>query len=170
MLYKVQAICKDRYVAPVMIRLYGERSELIIDRVRERKVLDALTTAKIGARVLGYFSNGRVESFIQGRALEAEDMIVPDICRKLGGRVGKLHLVDVPGVDKTPSCFKSESECNHVSLVLVGLSGHYLVPLPTFYDSYALFGPWALGNFDIDLVIYTEQGEPVRVREQVDVT
>ncbi|MFQ6642483.1 hypothetical protein Gotur_018304, partial [Gossypium turneri] len=53
----------------VTVRLYGPNTEYVIDRKRELQAIKYLSAAGFGAKLLGVFGNGMVQSFINARTL-----------------------------------------------------------------------------------------------------
>ncbi|MBA0789960.1 hypothetical protein Gohar_014637, partial [Gossypium harknessii] len=53
----------------VTVRLYGPNTEYVINRERELQAIKYLSAAGFGAKLLGVFGNGMVQSFINARTL-----------------------------------------------------------------------------------------------------
>lgn len=87
----------------LLLRIYGPSSGSLISRKTELHILHTLSSAyAIGPRVLGTFSNGRVEEYFHSRALHKEEMRDPTISRWIGRRMRELHrvpleMMEVPG-------------------------------------------------------------------------
>lgn len=80
----------------LLLRIYGPSSGSLISRKTELHVLHTLSSNySIGPRVLGTFSNGRVEEYFLSRALHKEEMREPRISRCIGRRMRELHRVDL---------------------------------------------------------------------------
>ncbi len=77
------------------MQVFGDKTELLIDREAELRLLVTLNKAGFGARVLAVFENGRVEEFLTASTLEPPDisnpLYIPRIARKL--RSEALHAV-----------------------------------------------------------------------------
>ncbi|KAK1388186.1 hypothetical protein POM88_016364 [Heracleum sosnowskyi] len=56
-----------------------------------------LSAAGFGAKLLGVFGNGMVQSFIHARTLGPLDMRKPDLAAKIAKQLHKFHQVEVPG-------------------------------------------------------------------------
>jgi ethanolamine kinase len=69
----------------------------VIDRKRELQAIPYLSAAGFGARLLGIFENGVVQSFINARTLSPSDMKEPRIAAKIAKELQKFHQVDIPG-------------------------------------------------------------------------
>lgn len=85
----------------VIVRIFGENTDQIIDRDGERMMNESLV--KIGfdcSAFLGYFGNGRIETFIDGKACSPEDFTDavngPAVARSLAPLMGKLHNAVTP--------------------------------------------------------------------------
>ncbi|KAK1306363.1 hypothetical protein QJS10_CPA10g00327 [Acorus calamus] len=79
------------------VRLYGPNTEYVIDRKRELQAIGYLSAAGFGAKLLGVFGNGIVQSFIDARTLSPSDMSKPKLATKIARQLHKFHEVDIPG-------------------------------------------------------------------------
>jgi Choline/ethanolamine kinase len=80
----------------LLLRLYGATSSSLISRRRELCVLHALSSKyKLGPRIYGTFTNGRVEEYFDSVALTAREMREPQISKYIGARMAELHSVDL---------------------------------------------------------------------------
>ncbi|KAI2605203.1 kinase-like protein [Hypoxylon fragiforme] len=75
----------------LLLRIYGPQVEHIIDRENELSVLRRLARKKIGPRLLGTFTNGRFEQYLNAEALTAADLRDPDTSKKIAKRMRELH-------------------------------------------------------------------------------
>ncbi|KAG6401614.1 hypothetical protein SASPL_138478 [Salvia splendens] len=66
---KVSVREKDGSAVSTTVRLYGPNTEYVIDRQRELQAIPHLSAAGFGAKLLGVFGNGMVQSFIDARTL-----------------------------------------------------------------------------------------------------
>ncbi|GFH18775.1 ethanolamine kinase [Haematococcus lacustris] len=64
---------------PVAVKVFGDKTELLIDRAAELQVLVTLNQAGFGAQpqVLAVFENGRIEEFLTATTLTPADMAHP---------------------------------------------------------------------------------------------
>lgn len=60
---------KDHISRKVLVRIYGEGVEVFFDRDNEIRTFEFISKNGQGPRLLGRFSNGRVEEFIHARVL-----------------------------------------------------------------------------------------------------
>ncbi|ESQ50181.1 hypothetical protein EUTSA_v10002015mg [Eutrema salsugineum] len=81
----------------VTVRLYGPNTEYVINRERELQAIKYLSAAGFGAKLLGGFGNGMVQSFINARTLDPSDMRQPKIAAEIAKELGKFHKVEIPG-------------------------------------------------------------------------
>ncbi|XP_073100974.1 probable ethanolamine kinase isoform X2 [Elaeis guineensis] len=79
------------------VRLYGPNTDLVIDRKRELQAIPYLSAAGFGAKLLGIFKNGIIQSFINARTLSPSDMSNPKIAAEIAKQLYKFHQVDIPG-------------------------------------------------------------------------
>jgi choline kinase len=84
----------------LLLRLYGASSCTLISRPRELRVLHALSSRyKLGPRIYGTFTNGRVEEYFDSVALTAKDMRKPRVSGYIGARMAELHSVDIATIE-----------------------------------------------------------------------
>jgi choline kinase len=73
------------------LRIYGPQVEHLIDRESELKILQRLARKRIGPRLLGTFTNGRFEEFLNAKALTAKELRQPDTSKQIAKRMRELH-------------------------------------------------------------------------------
>ncbi|XP_016692171.2 LOW QUALITY PROTEIN: probable ethanolamine kinase [Gossypium hirsutum] len=81
----------------VTVRLYGPNTEYVIDRERELQAIKYLSAAGFGAKLLGFFGNGMVQSFINARTLTPLDMRKPKLAAEIAKQLRRFHQVEIPG-------------------------------------------------------------------------
>ncbi|XP_065849768.1 probable ethanolamine kinase [Euphorbia lathyris] len=81
----------------VTVRLYGPNTDYVINRERELQAIKYLSAAGFGAKLLGVFGNGMVQSFINARTLTPADMRKPKLAAEIAKQLRKFHQVDIPG-------------------------------------------------------------------------
>ncbi|CAF1834133.1 probable ethanolamine kinase [Brassica napus] len=81
----------------ITVRLYGPNTDYVINRQRELQAIKYLSAAGFGAKLLGGFGNGMVQSFIKARTLAPSDMRQPKIAAEVAKELGKFHKVNIPG-------------------------------------------------------------------------
>ncbi|KAI1099586.1 kinase-like protein [Jackrogersella minutella] len=77
--------------AKLLLRVYGPQADHIIDRENELSVLRRLAKKKIGPRLLGTFTNGRFEQYLNAVTLTAADLRDPDTSKQIAKRMRELH-------------------------------------------------------------------------------
>ncbi|KAG8372737.1 hypothetical protein BUALT_Bualt12G0097900 [Buddleja alternifolia] len=97
LLLKVSVREKDGTTVNMTIRLYGPNTEYVINRERELQAIPYLSAAGFGAKLLGVFGNGMVQSFINARTLTPSDMRMPKLMSEIAKQLRKFHEVEVPG-------------------------------------------------------------------------
>lgn len=92
-IYKVEYTDPLGAHAPLLLlRVYGKNVDSIIDRESELQTLVKLSAKRIGPRLLGTFTNGRFEQFLEGFTTMGKDEIRnPVISQMLGRRMKDLH-------------------------------------------------------------------------------
>ncbi|KAK4265230.1 hypothetical protein QN277_026310 [Acacia crassicarpa] len=97
MLLKVSVKEENGNNVAITIRLYGPYTEYIIDRERELQATKYISAAGFGAKWLGIFGNGMVQSFINARTLSPPDMREPKLVAKIAKEMKRFHQLEVPG-------------------------------------------------------------------------
>eukprot|EP01133_Synstelium_polycarpum_P016365 gene16365-19471_t len=87
---------------PVVIRLYGYKSEDIIDRKNELVVQTEADLNGLGAKFYGLFDNGCIYGFIPGRPLEHQDLSDSKIQTLISREIAEWHSLEMP-TRKSPS-------------------------------------------------------------------
>ncbi|KAL9147617.1 hypothetical protein ABFS82_13G184600 [Erythranthe guttata] len=81
----------------VLVRIYGAGVEVFFDRENEIRTFEFMSKQRQGPRLLGRFSNGRVEEFIRARTLTAADLRDPEISALIATKMKEFHNLDMPG-------------------------------------------------------------------------
>lgn len=75
----------------LLLRIYGPQVEHLIDRDSELQILRRLARKNIGPKLLGTFTNGRFEQFLNARTLTAKDLRMPETSKQIAKRMRELH-------------------------------------------------------------------------------
>ncbi|XP_021275544.1 probable ethanolamine kinase [Herrania umbratica] len=97
LLLKVSAKEENGDNVSVTVRLYGPNTEYVINRERELQAIKYLSAAGFGAKLLGVFANGMVQSFINARTLTPSDMRKPKLVAEIAKQLRRFHQVEIPG-------------------------------------------------------------------------
>lgn len=97
LLLKVSVREANGNVVSMTVRLYGPNTEYVIDRERELQAIGYLSAAGFGAKLLGVFGNGTVQSFINARTLTPSDMRKPKLAAEIAKQLRRFHQVEIPG-------------------------------------------------------------------------
>ncbi|RID53918.1 hypothetical protein BRARA_G01281 [Brassica rapa] len=97
LLLKVSVKEEEDKESSITVRLYGPNTDYVINRQRELQAIKYLSAAGFGAKLLGGFGNGMVQSFINARTLAPSDMRQPKIAAEIAKELGKFHKVNIPG-------------------------------------------------------------------------
>ncbi|KAK2966293.1 hypothetical protein RJ640_018104 [Escallonia rubra] len=84
-------------IVDMTVRLYGPNTDYVINRERELQAIQYLSAAGFGAKLLGVFGNGMVQSFIYARTLSPADMRNPKLAAEIAKQLHKFHQVEIPG-------------------------------------------------------------------------
>ena len=81
----------------VILRVFGDNTDLLIDRPRELSVLRQLNAIGFGAEVYETFENGRIEEYLESKALDAPQCTEQDTMCKIARTLAKFHGAQVDG-------------------------------------------------------------------------
>ncbi|KAK2982318.1 hypothetical protein RJ640_029727 [Escallonia rubra] len=84
-------------VRTVLVRIYGEGVEIFFNRDEEIRTFESISMHGHGPRLLGQFSEGRVEEFIHARTLSSDDLRDPEISARIAAKLREFHNLDMPG-------------------------------------------------------------------------
>ncbi len=79
----------------VIVRIFGLGTSEFIDRDIENYVFAALSKSGLGPLFHGLFLNGRVEGYINARALIPAELYAPDIFPNVASAIAQLHRQDI---------------------------------------------------------------------------
>ncbi|CAI0431317.1 unnamed protein product [Linum tenue] len=135
----------------VTVRLYGPNTDYIINRERELQVgsifavtvtrllttyyvqaIKYLSTAGFGAKLLGVFGNGMVQSFINARTLTPVYMRVPKLAAKIAKELCRFHAVEIPG-SKEPQLWNEIFNFYESDMRVPKLAAEIAKELPRFH-------------------------------------
>ncbi|GLJ16892.1 hypothetical protein SUGI_0291430 [Cryptomeria japonica] len=117
LLVKVSVNNEDGDDLPVTVRVFGPHTEIVIDRERELQAIFYLSAAGFGAKLLGIFANGMVQSFIDASTMTPTDMNKPKHAAEIARQLCKFHQTEVPGPKDPqlwPDIFKFLSKASNL--------------------------------------------------------
>lgn len=80
-----------RAAPKLLLRLYGAHVEHLIDRTHELAMLKRLSRHNIGPLLLGTFTNGRFEQWLDSHTLQREELRDPNLSCSIARRMRELH-------------------------------------------------------------------------------
>jgi choline kinase len=80
-----------RTAPKLLLRIYGAHVEALIDRTHELAMLKRLSRHYIGPLLLGTFTNGRFEQWLDSHTLERNEMRDPNLSCSIARRMRELH-------------------------------------------------------------------------------
>jgi len=92
-------------IPPVLVRLYGANTEILIDRERENRIFAELSVKGFAPMYYGRFITGRVEGYLPARSLQPHEMgqnTPVDFQRFIAREVARLHNLDVSCCSRQP--------------------------------------------------------------------
>ncbi|ODV61550.1 choline/ethanolamine kinase [Ascoidea rubescens DSM 1968] len=98
------------FLNPLLLRIYGPGSDSLIDRDYELLVLSRLSKKNIGPKLLGSFSNGRFEQWLNNaQVLKPTQVADLKLSRTIARRMKQLHIgiqLNNPEINNGPSIWK----------------------------------------------------------------
>uniref|UniRef100_A0A3B4AQD5 ethanolamine kinase n=1 Tax=Periophthalmus magnuspinnatus TaxID=409849 RepID=A0A3B4AQD5_9GOBI len=77
----------------VLVRVYGNKTELIVDRDNELKSFQVLHANGCAPRLYCTFQNGICYEFMEGDALGTQDVRDPSLCRLIAREMARIHAI-----------------------------------------------------------------------------
>ena len=103
-LFKIVTSTKDS--PPVLVRVYGTNTEMLIDREQEIITMELLSEAGIAQPIYGRFTNGLCYGFAEGKTFSVEEMKCPVKLPLVAKELARFHAVNVLGAAyREPSVF-----------------------------------------------------------------
>jgi len=79
----------------VLLRIYGEGTDLFFSREEETRIFEELGKKDIGVGLLATFGNGRVEKLIHGSTFSSKQMHQPDQSRLIAIKMQEFHQLEM---------------------------------------------------------------------------
>jgi len=114
----------------ILLRIYGEKTELLIDRQAERQNMILLNRHGCAAQLYATFENGIVCGYVPGRILHREDISESHFLDLIARRMAKMHTVGYPIVGQ---CNPIDPDQSHKAILMEKLTS-YLSNLPSSFD------------------------------------
>ena len=116
----------------IMFRLYGNRTELFIDREQELVNVEFLHARGFAPKLYATFENGYCCGFIPGRTLETEEMSDKHLSALIAKKLARVHAIELP------SDFKTGEPC------AFSMIEKFLSVLPDKFDDHVKQTRWVL--------------------------
>ncbi|XP_044137237.1 ethanolamine kinase 1 [Bufo gargarizans] len=84
---------RDAMEDVVLVRIYGNKTELLVDRDEELKSFRVLQSHGCAPKLYCTFNNGLCYQFMQGAALDPEHVCNPKIYRLIAQQLAKVHAI-----------------------------------------------------------------------------
>ncbi|CAG8652763.1 1994_t:CDS:2 [Acaulospora morrowiae] len=84
---------RDEKPQKVLLRVYGNGVDQLINREGELQILRMLSSVNIGPQLLGIFKNGRFEQFLDSKPLTKDDLCMAPVSRHIACRMFQLHNI-----------------------------------------------------------------------------
>lgn len=123
---KLYLLKNDALSQLVVVRKFGENTEIFIDRRVETSNTLQLNAYGFGAQLLASFTNGRLESFLQAYTLKPADMRHPQLVPKIARRIAEFHSCNIQHTERTPGLWPTISKWRVPSACLLVSYSHLL--------------------------------------------
>ncbi|CAD6996910.1 unnamed protein product [Ceratitis capitata] len=83
----------------VLLRIYGEvhgQEDALGNIITESVVFALLSERNFGPKLYGIFPGGRLEQYINARALLTRELAVPKVSQKIAEKMAEIHTLDIP--------------------------------------------------------------------------
>lgn len=77
----------------VLVRIYGNKTDLLIDRKAETRNIKLLHTYGFAPSLFATFKNGLAYEYVPGVTLTPQSVIQPDIWKMIARRMAEMHKV-----------------------------------------------------------------------------
>jgi ethanolamine kinase len=84
------------FAEAVAVKVFGDKTELVVDRLAEAAAVEALGKAGFGPQVMATFGNGRAERFLHCHTLRPEQMVSPPYRERIAAALARFHAVEPP--------------------------------------------------------------------------
>jgi ethanolamine kinase len=84
------------FAESVAVKVFGDKTELVVDRAAESSAVAALAEAGFGPQVMATFCNGRAERFLHCHTLRPEQMTGPPYRARIAAALARFHAVRPP--------------------------------------------------------------------------
>eukprot|EP00892_Ulva_mutabilis_P001377 jgi/Ulvmu1/1123/UM106_0040.1 len=95
---------------PVVVRRFGENTEIFIDRRVETSNTLQLNAYGFGAQLLASFNNGRLEKYLDVYTMTPSDMRHPLLVPKIAQRIAEYHACNIQHADRSPGLWPTISK------------------------------------------------------------
>ena len=89
----------------IMFRMYGNQTELFIDRNKELANVELLNSRGFAPPLHCMFENGYCCGFIPGRTLETEEMSDAHFSELIARKLARVHAIKLPSDARQPCAF-----------------------------------------------------------------
>ena len=114
----------------ILMRSYGQGTDVLIDREREMKAHNLLTSMGLAPPLLARFDNGLLYRFLPGHVCSAEDLRRPQVYRQVAKLLGQWHgSLPISAITSTPD-LEQEAYRLHCGMK----DGKQTRPLPNIFS------------------------------------
>lgn len=97
----------DKYDDMILIRCYGYKTDLLIDRGAEIRNMLLMHKEGMGAELMATFKNGIAYEFLKGQTLDPESVASPQIYPLVARAMKRLHDIELEGGPQQEACIWS---------------------------------------------------------------
>ncbi|XP_057369567.1 ethanolamine kinase 1-like [Daphnia carinata] len=82
----------DDHSDTILVRVYGENTEQVIDRENEIKIMQLLYPLGLSSKIYAAFTNGLIYQYLVGRTLDEKSCYDPNIYPLVAQKMAEIHL------------------------------------------------------------------------------
>jgi ethanolamine kinase len=117
-------------VGAVLMRAYGNGTEVLINRDREMRAHSLLASMGLAPPLLARFENGLMYRFVQGDVCTPEDLRKPEVYRAVAKLLGQWHgSLPISAITSTPD-LDDDAQRKHCGLK----DGRHTRPMPNIWS------------------------------------
>ncbi|KAK3680465.1 hypothetical protein LTR37_021220 [Vermiconidia calcicola] len=114
----------------ILMRAYGKGTDVLIDREREMKSHNLLSSMGLAPALLARFNNGLIYRFVQGDVCTPEDLRRPEVYRQTAKLLGQWHAsLPIAAITSTPD-LAQDAHRKHCGM----RNGKHTRPMPNLWS------------------------------------
>ena len=117
----------------VLVRVYGEKTELFIDRKTEKRNMMAMSSRRLAPPLFASFNNGLCYGFTPGMPIDGKMVRDPGISRLIAQKLARMHFIMKKGISDECVRYLSAGHQTEPSPWLLTALDRYLNYIPEIF-------------------------------------